>query len=103
MPESADAAGLAELLMETGQRHHQAFIDTDGVDPEWALWYADHLTGRIDAFVDAEPTKARIIQCLMNAADALARHSPDEPWPPFYANYILGLGPEGMATEHTPA
>ena len=26
---------LADLLTETGQHHHRAFIDSDGVDPEW--------------------------------------------------------------------
>ena len=31
---------LAELLVETGHHHHQAYADSDGVDPEWALWYA---------------------------------------------------------------
>lgn len=98
-----DAMRLAELLMATGHQHHEAFIETDGADPEWPLWYADYLSGRIDAFVDARPTKSKIIQCLMNAADAHAIEGPDEPWPPFYANYILGLGPTAMATDHSPA
>jgi hypothetical protein len=26
-----------------------------------------------------------------------------KPWPPLYANYILGRRPTGMATEHSPA
>lgn len=98
-----DATGLAELLMETSHHHHQAFSEKGGADPEWPLWYADYLSGRIDAFVDARPTTSKIIQCLMNAAEAHTAHSPDEPWPQFYANYILGLGPTGMGIEHFPA
>lgn len=102
MSDTGDATRLAELLMETGQLHHEAFIETDGADPEWPLWYADYLSGRIDAFVDAQPTNSKIVQCLVNAAEAHATNSPDEPWPRFYAKYILGLGPAGMSTAHTP-
>ena len=96
------AAALADLLAETGRQHHRAFADTDGADPEWALWYADHLAGRIDSLVDAPPTKSKIIQCLMNAAEAHAAQDPEGPWSTFYANYLLGLGPAGMSTGRTP-
>ena len=37
------AQQLEELLRETGEAHHQAYIETDGADPEWPLWYADYL------------------------------------------------------------
>lgn len=94
---------LAELLAETGRRHHQAFIETDGDDPEWPLWYADDLSDRIGAFMDVQPTKSKIVQCLMNAAEAHALEGPEEPWPVFYANYLLGLGPAGMETGGSPA
>ena len=30
---------LEELLAETGPAHHQAFIATNGEDPNWAEWY----------------------------------------------------------------
>ena len=32
---------IAELLALTGKTHHAAFIEVDGDDPEWPLWYAD--------------------------------------------------------------
>lgn len=102
MPDASDAARLAQLLTETGQEHHEAFLDTDGADPEWPLWYADYLSGRIDALIEPPPTKSKLVQCLMNAADAHATHDPDGPWPAFYANYILGLGPAGKPSGHAP-
>ena len=34
---------IAELFQKTGSDHHQAFIETDGEDPEWPLWYAECL------------------------------------------------------------
>ncbi len=99
MSGSDRAAALADLLAETGRQHHEAFIDTDGADPEWPLWYANYLSGRIDAFVDVPPTTSKLVQCLVNAADAHATEAPDEPWPSFYAEYILGLGPDRMSIE----
>ena len=88
--------------METGRRHHEAFIDSDGADPEWPLWYSDYLHGKIGDFLDARPTKSKIVQCLLNAADAHSAQHPEEPWPTFYAGYLLGLGEDGMATAHRP-
>lgn len=102
MAETGAATALADLLAETGQQHHQAFIETDGADPEWPLWYSEYLTGRIDGHVGTQPTKSRIVQCLMNAADAHAERGSDEPWATFYAAFILGLGPTGLSAEGAP-
>jgi NAD(P)H-hydrate epimerase len=101
--ERHQAMRLAQLLEETGRHHHQEFIESDGADPEWPLWYAEHLFGRIDEFVDGELTRSKIVQCLMNAAEAHAANRPDEPWHLFYADYLLGLRQTDMTTKHSPA
>ncbi len=102
MTEDARSTGLAELLKETGGRHHQAFAATDGVDPEWPLWYSQYLEGKIDRYLEAEPTRSKIVQCLLNADDAHNTERPNQPWPTFYANYLLGLGPDGMKSSKKP-
>ena len=39
-----DLTGQLEgLFREVGEAHHQAYIETDGADPEWPLWYAEYL------------------------------------------------------------
>ena len=38
---------LAALFMETGKHHHEAYETSDGVDPEWALFYAGYLQTRL--------------------------------------------------------
>ena len=43
MMEMDRAGQLKGLLREVGEAHHQAYIETDGADPEWPLWYADYL------------------------------------------------------------
>ena len=38
---------LEELFREASEAHHQAYIETDGADPEWPLWYADYLRDKL--------------------------------------------------------
>jgi len=102
MTDHGTLEGLAGLLAETGQRHHEAFAATDGADPEWPLWYADYLHGRIDAHMGVQPTRSKIVQCLLNADDAHSADRPDQPWPTFFAGYLLGLGPGGLKTPDHP-
>ena len=42
---------LSELLHEVAETHHVVWKITDGEDPDWASWYADHLL-RLTHFQD---------------------------------------------------
>ncbi len=95
-------SGLTELLMETGHNHHQAFLASGGADPEWPMWYSQYLEGRIDSFLDVNPTRSKIIQCLLNADEAHSSHGADQPWPAFYANYMGSLGEDGLHNSDKP-
>ena len=48
MLDSERAQELADILREAGAAHHQAFIEVDGADPEWAPWYAGHIQERLN-------------------------------------------------------
>lgn len=79
---------LAALLLEAGTHHHQAFIESDGADPEWALWYAAHLQTTIwDAF-GAIPTRSKLVHLLIDGDERLRAGESTEPWPQFYATLI---------------
>jgi NAD(P)H-hydrate epimerase len=102
MSDAVAAERLANLLAETGHRHHEAFAATDGGDPEWPLWYSEYLHGKVDSYLDGQPTRSKIVQCLLNADDAHNADDPDQPWPTFYASYLLGLGADGMKSSDHP-
>ena len=34
---------LADFLTKTGEKHHQAFIETNGEDAEWPKWYSEYM------------------------------------------------------------
>ena len=85
---------LAELFKETGGAHHQAFIETDGQDPDWPLWYANYLHDRLIPFLAAPITRSRLIFCLVEMDDEHRATDPDAPWPQYYARRTLEcLGP----------
>ena len=78
---------IANLLENTGQAHHQAFIETDGDDPEWALWYADHLHGPLSEMLQHDFTRSTIIYELVRL-DKTA-DTGDSPWPEVYAMELM--------------
>lgn len=91
-----DEAGLAALLEETGRRHHAAFAASDGVDPEWATWYAADLQARIwDRFGEV-PSRSELTYLLVAAKRGHEAAGGDEAWPAFYARFMVAelLGPD---------
>ena len=74
-----DLAGQLEgLFHEVGEAHHQAYIETDGADPEWPLWYADYLRERLSALLDASFTKSDLVHMLVLVATS-SRSEPQAP------------------------
>ena len=80
---------LAALLRETGERHHAAFIESDGADPEWALWYADYLQAHLWDRAGRLPSRGELVYLLVGAERAHAASGSDEPWPDAYARFLL--------------
>ena len=80
---------LAELLHETGRAHHRAFTATDGSDPEWPIWYADHLLEPLKQRLGLNFYKSQLIYCLMDADYEHQVRSPQSNWTDYYADEIV--------------
>lgn len=80
---------IAELLVETGKAHHEAFAATNGEDPDWAIWYADYARDRFAERFGMHFHKSQLIYCLMNADYEHQAQATDSDWPAFYANQIV--------------
>ena len=94
MTTEAQVTQLAELFKQTGEAHHQVFLETDGEDPEWALWYAEYLHERLAPFLAAPLTRSRLVFCLIGADEEHRATESDVPWPEYYAHRFLEcLGP----------
>jgi NAD(P)H-hydrate epimerase len=80
---------LEELFHETGEAHHQAYIETDGADPEWPLWYADHSRERLNALLGATLTKSELIYLIVQAANEQTSRAPGGNWPHYWARFFI--------------
>ena len=71
---------LAALLVEAGEHHHVAYIDADGVDPEWPLFYAayvqTHLWDRLGVLL----TRSELVYLLVSADLAIATGEATGDW-----------------------
>ena len=80
---------LAALLSEVAAAHHAAYRQTDGVDPEWADWYAPILQSRIGDQLGRTLTRSELVYLLLKADHAYRAADAPEPWPEFYAEVFL--------------
>lgn len=80
---------IADLLLEAGRRHHQAFAASDGVDPEWPIFYGAFIQTRLFGSVEAVPTRSELVAVLVES-DRMQKGS-DRPWPRVFAERIHEL------------
>jgi hypothetical protein len=80
---------LAKLFKETGTAHHQAFIEVDGDDPDWAIWYADYLHDKLPAHLGVSLSKSRIIYILMDLEIEHGSKAPGSDWTRYYARALM--------------
>ena len=81
---------LADLLHQTSEDHHVAFKATDGVDPDWSIWYAQHLLeNNIKKLLNAELLKSDLIFLLVNADKEINRQAPGASWEKWYAHDLV--------------
>ncbi len=83
------AKRLSDLLMETGHAHHEAFIDTDGDDPDWPLWYAEHLREPLSEHLDTKLTKSELVYLLVLVDKEHNVQDPGAKWPGYYARFFI--------------
>ena len=80
---------VERLFRETGPAHHEAFIETDGVDPEWPLWYAEYLHERISALLSQDLSKSELVHLILSAEEDRVENAPEADWPGHYARFVL--------------
>lgn len=80
---------VATLLRAAGKAHHEAFIETDGVDEDWPLWYAEHLKDDLRRMLNAKFTKSELVYMLVTADKEMALLAPGADWPTFWAKLLV--------------
>ncbi|HET9807820.1 MAG TPA: hypothetical protein VFP49_13020 [Nitrososphaeraceae archaeon] len=52
-------------MVETAEAYHKAFSATEDEDPDWPIWYADHLLDNMRKLLKANFTKSELIYLLV--------------------------------------
>ena len=81
---------IADLLHQTAEEHHVAYKETDGVDPDWSIWYAGHLLENgFESLLDAKLLKSDLIYLLVLADKQQMSEAPGAHWENFYADFFF--------------
>ena len=82
---------LAALLRQTAEDHHVAFKETDGVDPDWSIWYAGHLLeAGLAEMLGATLLKSDLIYLLVLVDKQQQLEAPGAAWERYYADFLSG-------------
>ena len=83
-------AELAALFHQTAEDHHVAYKETDGVDPDWSIWYAGHLLEKgFDKRLDATILKSDLIYLLVSLDKQITAEAPGAKWENYYADFFV--------------
>lgn len=83
-------ATLARLFGETAEAHHVAYAATEGVDPDWSIWYAGHLLEKgMEDLPHARLLKSDLIYLLVMADKERAREAPGGRWERYHADFFV--------------
>lgn len=84
---------IADVLAEAGAAHHAAYLETDGEDPEWPLWYADHVIGDLRRILEKPTlTISRVVWALVAGDESYRRGLQSESWHHHYAErFVIDL------------
>ena len=80
---------IAKLLDETQHAHHQAYLATDGVDPDWPLWYADYLQDKLPPLLEADLTRSELTYLIVYLSKLQQLEAPGGRWSRYYAKTLV--------------
>jgi hypothetical protein len=85
----AKLTALADLLRQTGEAHHQAFLSTNGDDDDWAIWYADYLVDKLPQHLGTRLSRSEIVYALKRLDYEIREEKPAEHWSMVYARRLV--------------
>jgi hypothetical protein len=82
---------ISALLHEAGETHHRVYRITDGVDDDWASFYADWLIrlSELPELVAAKPVPSELVYMLVKLDKDYGKEQADEGWENYYAERLL--------------
>ena len=81
---------VSALLHECAETHHVVYRITEGVDDDWASFYADWLLdhSELPQLLGAAPVRSHLVHALVQLDRDHTSTDSDEPWPVYYARHL---------------
>lgn len=85
-----DVGAIAGLLHEAAETHHRVYRITDGVDADWASWYANWLIhlSELPQQLGRTPVRSELVHLLVLLDKEVTEEQPSESWEQYYARRI---------------
>ena len=81
---------LTTLLHQAGVDHLATHKETNGDDPDWAIWYAGYLLENgIGTLLDAKLLKSDLIYLLVLVDKQQKSEAPGVHWEKYYADFFV--------------
>lgn len=80
---------LSQLFQAAENAHQAQFANVGRDDPDWAIWYADHLVGPLEQQAGMKFERSQLIYSLMNAELEHAARAPETDWADFFADEFI--------------
>jgi hypothetical protein len=80
---------LADLMRQSGEAHHQAFLATNGDDEDWAIWYADYLYDKLPQHLGTRLSRSELVYALKRLDYEIKAEKPEEHWTMVYARKLI--------------
>jgi hypothetical protein len=77
------------LFVETAEAHHQEYIETDGADSDWPIWYANHMHDRLASLLNANFTISELVYLIVWAEKERVLKAPGADWASYYTRFLL--------------
>jgi NAD(P)H-hydrate epimerase len=80
---------IEALIIETAEAHHEAFLETDGADPDWPIWYAQYMHDRLTSLLEANFTISELVYMIVWAEKERGLKAPGADWASYYTRFLL--------------
>jgi NAD(P)H-hydrate epimerase len=89
MAQQISNADLEELISSAAHAHHQAYLESDGVDPDWAMYYAGYLEAHLGNRLGRQASRSELTYLLIKAQRAHDAADDGTPFNGYYASVLL--------------
>ena len=87
---SIDEKKIIKILMFASETHHTVYKKVQGVDSNWAAWYANWLLELSDLpeLIECKPVESDLVYLLVKLDKEFTAQERGEEWQEYYATQI---------------